>query len=151
MRTVYLELDNKHAEQIELSESDIIVKINKWVPIKKYISINTNQHYHELKHNVHEIWPCTIHKMQDLSVTSTVVKFDLENQKSVNESKMYVALSTVTSIANLFLIGMSSKLMKILLLNIADSEKTGLIIFIQIRLIVIFLLYIYSHFGIRSP
>ena len=34
-----------------------------------------------------------------------VVSFDLENQQSFNEGQMYVALSRVTKIDNLFLIG----------------------------------------------
>ena len=36
---------------------------------------------------------------------SVVFSFDLENQKSFNEGQMYVALSRVTKIDNLFLIG----------------------------------------------
>ena len=36
---------------------------------------------------------------------SAIVSFDLENQKSFNESQMYVALSKVTKIDNLFLVG----------------------------------------------
>ena len=43
--------------------------------------------------------------MQVLSLISAVVSFDLEKQKSFNEGQMYVALSRVTSIDNLFLIG----------------------------------------------
>ena len=43
--------------------------------------------------------------MQLLSLISAVVTFDLENQKSFNEGQMYVALSRVTKIDNLFLIG----------------------------------------------
>ena len=43
--------------------------------------------------------------MQGLSLQSAVVSFDLENQKSFNEGQMYVALSRVTKIDNLFLIG----------------------------------------------
>ena len=50
-------------------------------------------------------WACTVHKVQGLSLTSAVVSFDLEKQKSFNEGQMYVALSRVTSIDNLFLIG----------------------------------------------
>ena len=50
-------------------------------------------------------WACTVHKVQGLSLTSAVVSFDLEKQRSFNEGQMYVALSRVTSIDNLFLIG----------------------------------------------
>ena len=50
-------------------------------------------------------WACTVHKVQGLRLTSAVISFDLEKQKSFNEDQMYVALSRVTSIDNLFLIG----------------------------------------------
>ena len=50
-------------------------------------------------------WACTVHKVQGLSLTSAVVSFDLEKQRSFNEGQMYVALNRVTSIDNLFLIG----------------------------------------------
>ena len=50
-------------------------------------------------------WACTVHRVQGLTLTSAVVRFDLEKQKSFNEGQMYVALSWVTSIDNLFLIG----------------------------------------------
>ena len=43
--------------------------------------------------------------MQGLSLTSAVVSFDLEKQISFNEGQMYAALSRVTSIDNIFLIG----------------------------------------------
>ena len=35
VKTIYLELDDKCAKQIRMSGSDVIVKSNKWVPIKK--------------------------------------------------------------------------------------------------------------------
>ena len=47
---------------------------------------------------------CTVHKVQGLSSISVVVSFDLENQILFNEGQMYVALSRVTKIDNLFLI-----------------------------------------------
>ena len=50
-------------------------------------------------------WACTVHKVQGLSLTSAVVSFDLEKQRSFYEGQMYVALSRVTSIDNLYLIG----------------------------------------------
>ena len=50
-------------------------------------------------------WACTVHMVQGLSLTSAVVNFDLEKQRSFNEGQMYVALRRVTSIDNPFLIG----------------------------------------------
>ena len=90
-------------------------------------------------------WPCTVHKVHGLSLTSAVVSFDLEKQKSFNEGQMYVALSRITSIDNIFLIGKYNrnffKVMKVLLLNITDYEKTDLTLLIQIMLIAIVLQY----------
>ena len=54
-------------------------------------------------------WACTVHKVQGLSLTSAVISFDLEKQNSFNEDQMYVALSRVTSIDNLFLIGIYNR------------------------------------------
>ena len=50
-------------------------------------------------------WACTVRKVHGLSLTSEIVSFDLEKQKSFNEGQMYVSLSGVTSIDNLFLTG----------------------------------------------
>ena len=52
---------------------------------------------------------CTVHKVQDLSLTEGVVCFDLESQKSFNHVQMYVALSRITSINELYLIGHYNK------------------------------------------
>ena len=85
-------------------------------------------------------WACTVHKVQGLSLTSVVVSFDLEKQRSFNKGQMYVALSRVTSI-DIFLIGKYTpnvlKLMKMPFLNIKDYKKIDLIQLIQIMLIVI--------------
>ena len=54
-------------------------------------------------------WACTVHKVQDLSLTSAVVSFHLEKQKSFNEDQIYVALSRVTNIDNLFLVGIYNR------------------------------------------
>ena len=48
-------------------------------------------------------WACAVHK--ELGLTSTVTSFDLEKQESFNEGQMYAALSKVSSIDNIFLIG----------------------------------------------
>ena len=50
-------------------------------------------------------WACTVHKVQGLSLDKVVVSFDLEKQRSFNCGQMYVALSRVTSLNSLFLIG----------------------------------------------
>ena len=50
-------------------------------------------------------WACTVHKVQGLSLSKAVISFDLLRQKSFNSGQMYVALSRVTSIDGMFLLG----------------------------------------------
>ena len=67
-------------------------------------------------------WAYTVYNVQDLSLISVVVSFDLEKHNSY-EDQMYVALRWVTSIDNLFLmenILMFSKLMQMPFMNISD-------------------------------
>ena len=112
VQTIYLELDDNCAVKLRMSESDIIAKNNKWVAIKREVtSIYLNKYKttspttKRTQFPVVLSWACTVHKVQGLSLTSAVVSSDLEKQRSFNEGQMYVALSKVTSIDNLFLIG----------------------------------------------
>ena len=45
-----------------------------------------------------------MHKVQELTVEKLVISFDLVKQRSFNYGQMYVALSRVTSLDNLYLI-----------------------------------------------
>ena len=132
-----------------MSGGNVIVKNNKWIPVKReetsiYLSKykSTSSAIKRIQFPLVLSWACTVHKVQGLSLTSAVVSFDLEKQKSFNEGQMYVALSRVTSITIFFLLGnIIAKLMKVLLLNIADYEKTDSKLLIQIMLIAIALQY----------
>lgn len=50
-------------------------------------------------------WACTCHKVQGLSLPSAVISFELFKQKQFNAGQMYVALSRLTRIEGLHLIG----------------------------------------------
>ena len=50
-------------------------------------------------------WGCTVQKVQGLTLEKVVISFDLVKQQIFNYGQMYVALSRVTSIDNLYLIG----------------------------------------------
>ena len=50
-------------------------------------------------------WGCTIHKVQRLTLEEAVISFDLVKQKNFSYGQMYVALSRVTSLNGLYLIG----------------------------------------------
>lgn len=53
-------------------------------------------------------WACTCHKVQGLSLQSAVISFELFRQRQFNAGQMYVALSRVTTLAGLYLIGFNS-------------------------------------------
>ena len=50
-------------------------------------------------------WGCTLHKVQRLTLEEAVISFDLVKQKNFSYGQMYVALSRVTSLNGLYLIG----------------------------------------------
>lgn len=54
-------------------------------------------------------WACTVHKVQSQSHKKAVMSFDLVKQRSFNPGQMYVALSRVTSLNGLYLLGNLNK------------------------------------------
>ena len=50
-------------------------------------------------------WACTVHKVQGLTLSEVVVSFKLFKQKRFNPGQMYVAMSRVTALLGLYLVG----------------------------------------------
>ena len=50
-------------------------------------------------------WACTVHKVQGLTLKEAVVSFELQRQNHFNFGQIYVALSRVTSLQGLHIIG----------------------------------------------
>ena len=50
-------------------------------------------------------WACTLHKVQGLTLNEVAVNFELRKQKSFNPGQIYVALSLVTSLQGLYIVG----------------------------------------------
>ena len=147
VQTIYLQLDDKCAGKLRMSGNDITAKNNKWVPIKREetsIFLNkyqtTSPAITRTQFPVVLSWACTVHKVQGLNLTSVVVSFDLEKQRSFNKGQMYVAFSRVTS-TDIFLIGKYNpnvfKVNENAILEYKDYKKIDLIQLIQIMLIVI--------------
>ena len=50
-------------------------------------------------------WACTVHKIQGLSLIQIVVSFQLLKQRQINYGQIYVALSRVTTLEGMYIIG----------------------------------------------
>ena len=55
-------------------------------------------------------WTCTVHKVQGKQFKKCVISFDLLKQRTWNSGQIYVALSRVTSLDGLYLIGENNSL-----------------------------------------
>ena len=80
---------------IERANANIRVRASK----DSFLVINRSQFTLML------VWGCTVHKVQGLALEKVVISFDLVKQRSFNYEQMYVVLSRVTSLDNLYLIG----------------------------------------------
>ena len=67
-------------------------------------------------------WACTVHKVQGLSLADGVVSFNLEKQKSFNQGQIYVALSRISSMNKMYLIGSYNKAA----LKVNDQQKKNM-------------------------
>ena len=111
---VYVKFNDDSAG-LEAIRSDVTAQQYHWVPIKKgeaLFGLRKNRQQPSVKRTQFPFTlslACTVHKVQDLSLTEGVVSFDLESQKYFNLVQMYVALSRITSINELCLIGNYNK------------------------------------------
>ena len=91
---------------------DTFASRNLWVPIEKAeasIRIRTNKDSSpavtRTQFPLMLAQGCTVHKVQGLTLEEVIISFDLVKQKNFNYGQMYVALSRVTSLKCLYLIG----------------------------------------------
>ena len=50
-------------------------------------------------------WSCTLHKVQGVSLSDGVISYELERQKSLNQGQIYVAMSRISKLEKMYLIG----------------------------------------------
>ena len=109
---VYIKFDDEKAGLKLINSNDVIAKRNNWVPIERVeasIKLKVNKDSSPIikrtQFPLKLSWPCTVHKVQGLSLAHAVVCFDLNKQRTFNYGQMYVALSRVTSLKGIFLTG----------------------------------------------
>ena len=101
--------------ELEAMRSDVTARQYHLVPIKKreaLFGLRKKSQQPSVKKTQFSLtlsWACTVHKVQGLSLTEGVASFDLESQKSFNQGQMYVTLSRITNINELYLIGKYNK------------------------------------------
>ena len=111
---VHVKFNDNNAGR-EAIQSDVTARQHNWVPIKKYqalLGLHKNKQQPSVKRIQFSLtlsWPCTVHKVQGLSLAEGVVSFDLEKQKSFNQGQIYVALSRISSMNKMYLIGSYNK------------------------------------------
>ena len=108
---IYVKLDDPTAGQ-KSRQSDHLSCANNWVKITRTESVfNTKKRFsnspsiRRTQFPIMLAWACTCHKVQGLSLPSAVISFQLFKQRQFNAGQIYVALSRVTNIEGLYIIG----------------------------------------------
>ena len=107
---VYVKFNDNNAGR-EAMQSDVTAQQHNWVPIKKHqalLGLLKDKQQPSVKRTQFPLtlsWACAVNKVQDLSLAEGVISFDLEKQKSFNQGQIYVALSRISSMNKMYLIG----------------------------------------------
>ena len=107
---IYVKLYNQIAGQ-QAIQSDISARQRNWLPIQKYETtflIKKNKPQPSIKRTQFPLvlsWSCTVHKVQGLSLSDGVISYELQRQKDFNQGQMYVAMSRISKLENMHLIG----------------------------------------------
>lgn len=108
---IYVQLDDDRAG-LKARNTDNLAKSNYWIPLERgeaKIKLRSKKEASPViirtQFPLMLSWACTVHKVQGLSLTEAVISFNLQKQRSFKNGQMYVALSRVTSLQGLYLIG----------------------------------------------
>ena len=88
---------------------------HNWVPIKKHQALSglcKNKQQPSVKRTQFSLtlpWAGTVHKVQGLNLAEGVISFDLKKQKSFNQGQIYIALSRISSMNKMYLMGSYNK------------------------------------------
>jgi len=112
---IYVKLSDERAG-VKATNSDSTSRENHWVPIERAEASFTlkgrsanSPMIRRTQFPLILAWACTCHKVQSLSIPEAVISFTLHRQRHFNPGQMYVALSRVTTLSGLYLLGNYSK------------------------------------------
>ena len=112
MLTVNVDLEDRLVNGQLGTAKDAFASRNLWAPIEKAetnIRIRTNKDFSlavtRTQFQLMLACGCMAHKVQGLTLEEIVISFDLIKQDNFHYGQMYVALSRVTSLNSLYLIG----------------------------------------------
>jgi len=110
LKVIYVRFNDNEAG-LKKRQSDLFAISNNVVPITKVeASIPVTLHSSNCfitrtQFPLMLSWASTIHKVQGLTLSNALVSFKLDKQKTFNHGQIYVALSRVKSLNNLFIMG----------------------------------------------
>ena len=89
------------------SENDIILIVR--IEANVSLSLNSGPTIYRTWFPLMLAFACTVHKVQGFTLQGIVVSFNLNRQKTFSYGKLYVALSRVKSLGNLYIEGQVTK------------------------------------------
>ena len=124
---MYVKFNDTNAGRQEM-RSDLTAQQHNWVPIRKHqalFGLRKNKPQPSVQKRQFPLtlsWEYTVHKVKDLSLPETVVRFDIEREKCFNQEQLYVALSRISSMNKMYLIGSYNKAT----LKVNDQQKKNM-------------------------
>ena len=108
---IYIKLDDCKAG-LKKMNNDNFARQHLWVPVEKAIvdimmksNKNSSPVSKRTQFPLMLAWACTVHKVQGLSLSKVVVSFQLLKQRNFHYGQIYVALSRVTLLKGLYILG----------------------------------------------
>ena len=109
---IYVRFDDQNAGRERVGRfSDMYARAHGVVPIVPVLTrIKLNENRPSVKEFEEHFlltlaWACTVHKVQGLTLDKVVFSFELFKQRQFNCAQVYVALSRVKSLSQLYLVG----------------------------------------------
>ena len=110
VKVIYVKFNDQNSGQ-QAVQCDIFARQRNLVPLQKYektFPIKKNKLQPSIKRTQFPLvlsWSCTVHKVQGLNLSDGVIRYELQRQKTFNQGQIYVAMSRMSKLENMHLIG----------------------------------------------